>query len=289
MAKLAFLGTGLIGAGMVEGARRRGEIVRVWNRTFEKAKALEAAGARAFSSPAEAVAGVDRVHLALKDDATVDAVIDACSVSLGNAVIVDHTTTSPAGARARADRLLREGIQYLHAPVFMSPKLCREAGGIMLVSGPREIFARVEVGLKTMTGMVDYLGERPDLAAAHKLFGNAMILTITAGFADVLAMATALNIPPGEAHALFTKFNAAATLTYRGASMAAGNYEASFELAMARKDARLMIEAAGSEKKLAVLPAVAARIDQLLARGHARDDLGVLSIDSVPAKKQRGS
>ena len=63
--------------------------------------------------------------------------------------------------------------------------------------------------------------------------------------------------------------------------MAGGDYRASFELSMARKDARLMLEAAHDER-LAVLPGVAARMDALLEEGFADRDLAVLSVKSVP-------
>ena len=46
MATVAFLGTGLLGSGMVEGMLRRGDAVTVWNRTEAKARLLEASGAR---------------------------------------------------------------------------------------------------------------------------------------------------------------------------------------------------------------------------------------------------
>ena len=91
-----------------------------------------------------------------------------------------------------------------------------------------------------------------------------------------------LGVIAPEAHALFSKFSPAGVIAYRGLAMAKGDYRASFELTMARKDARLMIEAAGPEP-LAVLPAVAARMDALIARGHGQDDVGVLSVDSVPS------
>jgi 3-hydroxyisobutyrate dehydrogenase-like beta-hydroxyacid dehydrogenase len=66
--------------------------------------------------------------------------------------------------------------------------------------------------------------------------------------------------------------------------MALGDYTPAFELAMARKDAGLMIELAG-KRELAVLPAVAARIDALIARGFGSDDLGVLAVDAVPKRQ----
>src|SRR6185436_11751608 len=145
---------------------------------------------------------------------------------------VDHTTASPLGTKARAERLRARDVAFIHAPVFMSPKMCREAGGMMLASGPTAVFERVRDGLKAMTGNLEYLGERTDLAAAYKLFGNAMIITIVGGLADVYAMASSLGISAPEAHALFTKFNPAFTISMRGANMAQGNYAPSFELAM---------------------------------------------------------
>ena len=63
-----FLGTGLIGAALAEAACRRGDDVVVWNRTREKAEALEAFGATVATSTEEAVAGATRVHLALTSD-----------------------------------------------------------------------------------------------------------------------------------------------------------------------------------------------------------------------------
>jgi len=281
MAKVAFLGTGLMGAALAEAAAKRGDEVRAWNRTAAKAKALEAFGLVAVTTPGEAVAGAERVHLMLSDDAAVDAALEAVKGALGSAVVVDHSTTSPAGTKARAERLETRGVAFVHAPVFMSPAMCREAKGIMLAAAPTAAFARVEGALRAMTGKLEYLGERRDLAAAHKLFGNAMIIAITAGLSDVYTLASALGIDAPAAHGLFSLFNPAGVLAYRGLAMAHGDYRASFELTMARKDVRLMLEAAAG-RPLAALPAVAGRMDALIERGLGGDDLGVLAIDAVP-------
>jgi 3-hydroxyisobutyrate dehydrogenase len=282
MGKIAFLGTGMIGAGLAEAAAKRGDEVTAYNRTAAKARALEAVGVRAAETPALAVRGAERVHVALSDDAAVDAVIDACGDAL-RGTVVDHTTTLPAATSARAARLEQRGVEFLHAPVFMSPQMCREAKGIMLAAGLRSTFERVEAALRAMTGTLEYAGERRDLAAAYKLFGNAMIFTVTAGLADVYALAAALDVPVVDAHALFSKFNPAAGIAYRGKAMANGDYRPSFELSMARKDTRLMLEsAARGERPLHLLPEIARWMDELLERGHASDDLGVLAIDTIP-------
>ena len=276
MSRLAFLGTGLLGSGMVECLLRRGNDVKVWNRTEAKARALEAFGATVARTPEEAVAGVERVHMALSDDAAVDAMVERIARAAAGAILVDHTTTSPAGTKER----LQRAAGFVHAPVFMSPQMCRDATGLMLVSGPQGIFDTIRPGLEQMTGEVWYFGERGDLAAAYKIFGNSMIFTITAGIADVLAMAKHVGIAPGDAAALFSKFRIGGIIPMRAEKMAHGDLSATFELTMARKDIRLMIEAAGGEP-LTVLPAIAARMDEAIAAGHGKDDMGAIALSSV--------
>jgi 3-hydroxyisobutyrate dehydrogenase len=283
MATVAFLGTGLMGAALAEAAAKRGDRVTAWNRTPAKARALEAFGVGAADTVPAAIAGAERVHVMLADDAAVDSVLEAAGDTLRSALVVDHSTTSPAGTVARAKRLEARGIAFVHAPVFMTPKMCREAGGMMLVAGVQATFTRAEPALRAMSARVEYLGERRDLAAANKLFGNAMIIALCGGLADVYTMAASLGIDARDAHALFGKFNPTGVLTYRGAAMASGDYTPTFELTMARKDARLMIESAG-DKELTVLPAIARRMDALIARGFGADDMGVLSVDAVPKK-----
>jgi 3-hydroxyisobutyrate dehydrogenase-like beta-hydroxyacid dehydrogenase len=69
-------------------------------------------------------------------------------------------------------------------------------------------------------------------------------------------------------------------LAGRGRAMANRNYAPSFELTMARKDVRLMLETA-ADRPLTVLPGVAQRMDALIAEGHGADDLAVIGKDSV--------
>src|SRR5262249_40197707 len=159
---------------------------------------------------------------------------------------------------------------FLHAPVFMGPEHARKAQGLMLCSGPEELHARLAPELATMTGTVNYLG--PDLtrAAAFKLFGNAMAFAVVGGLADVLAMARNVGMDAEEVGGFLVKLNPGGQIGFRGPRMAKGDYKASFELSMARKDARLMIESAGDET-LATLPGLAARMDALIAAGHGAD------------------
>lgn len=281
MASIAFLGTGLLGAAFAEAAAKRGDTVSAWNRTPDKALALEQFGVKAAPTPAEAVRAATRVHLVLKDDAVVDDVIAAARAGLAaDAVLIDHTTTSPVRTAERAARLAAQGIHYLHCPVFMGPPAARNAQGSMMVAGPRVLFERVQAELAAMTTRLQYMGERADLAAANKLFGNAMIIGVSALMADMLTLAQASGVDPQDAVKLIGLLDLNAMVGGRGGNMAKGNFAASFELAMARKDVRLMLETAG-DRPLAALPAIAARMDQLIAQGQGAQDVSVLGIDAV--------
>jgi 3-hydroxyisobutyrate dehydrogenase-like beta-hydroxyacid dehydrogenase len=266
---------------MVEGMLAHGDAVTVWNRTTSKTAPLVKRGARAAASPEEAVAAGDHVHMTLPDDAVVDAMLARIRPHLRpNAVVMDHSTTAPQGARDRVPRMAAHGVKFLHTPVFMSPQAARESKGLILVSGPARVYEEVKGDLAKMTGEVIYFGERPDLAASHKIFGNSMLFAITAGMADIFAMARNLDIPPSDALDIFSRFNVAANIQLRGAKMARHDFSATFEMTMARKDIGLMIEAAGAQP-LAVLPSIAARMDQAIESGHGEDDLAAIAADVV--------
>lgn len=277
MAVIAYLGTGLLGSAFVEAACARGDRVTVWNRTIAKARALESFGARVAATPAEAVRAAERVHLVLQDDASVEEVIAACRDALApGAVIVDHTTTLPAATAERAARLNAEGVRYLHCPVFIGPIAARKSEGIICVSGPRALYESVRPALERQAARVEYFGERPDLAAVYKLCGNAFILGITGLLSDVFAIAGGAGVTAPDALRLLDFFDPKAIIAGRGRKMSVGDYSATFELTMARKDVRLMMETAG-ERPLVNLPALASRMDAGIAAGDGALDLGVIS------------
>jgi 3-hydroxyisobutyrate dehydrogenase len=281
MATVAFLGTGMLGGAMVEGMLRRGDAVTVWNRTEAKARALQSFGATVAATPGDAVAGADRVHMTLPDDEVVDQIVAALTPRLPkDAIVIDHTTASPRGTRTRVARLNAAGVKFLHAPVFMSPQMARDSIGIILAAGPQAVYDAVLDALEAMTGEVWYLGEEGDRAASYKIFGNSMLFVIAAGLTDVFAMAKGLGIPPTEALAVFAKFQPGGLIKSRGDKMARGDFSASFELTMARKDMRLMLEAAAGQP-MTVLPSIAKAMDDAIAKGHGQDDLGAIAAEVI--------
>jgi 3-hydroxyisobutyrate dehydrogenase len=273
--KLAFFGTGLMGSGFVRRLLAMGHEVNVWNRSSAKARALESDGAKAFVDPKEALAGAERLHLSLSDDASVDAVLEPIAAAMAkDAWIVDHTTTAVRPTAERVARWDARGRKFVHAPVFMGPSNAAQGTGLMLVSGEQSRHDALLPLLQQMTGSVLYLGAAPERAAAFKLFGNLTLIGIMGVLGDVNRLAHAVGIPTGEAFSLFKHFNPGQFLPARAARIEAGDFTSpSFEVSMARKDVRLMIEeAARGGVDLFVMPGVAAMFDAAIARGEGALD-----------------
>lgn len=279
MTTIALLGTGLLGAGMVENLLAKGHTVRIWNRSRDKLAPLVAKGAIAAADAADCARGAARVHLVLAEDPAVDAVIAQLRPGLGKGVpVIDHSTNSPAKVAARCAALRAQGVRYVHAPVFMSPQNAREASGMIVFSGPRAEVAGLEAELAPMTGKVWYAGERDDLAAIHKLAGNSVFFAMVSTVADVFAIGAGAGVPAAQMAALFEVFKPFAPFAFLGQRVvnATANAPASFELQMARKDARLMVETAGKQPLL-VLPGVCTAMDKALTKGLEKADYAIFA------------
>jgi 3-hydroxyisobutyrate dehydrogenase len=283
---ITFIGTGLLGANFTRALLKKGKQVQVWNRSADKANALEAYGAKAFEKVADAVKGADRIHLTLSDDNAVDEVLAKAEPGLQKgAVIFDHTTTSAPGAAKRSAYWKEKGLHYIHAPVFMGPPNALEGTGTMMVSGDQQIIKKFEPELAAMTGKLWNLGPRPDKAAAIKLLGNLFHISLLGGISDMITLANSLGTDVAELGPLLELMNPLNVANARIKKITSNTFDQpSWELAMARKDARLMMEQATSTKKsLTVVPAVAKKMDAWLEKGHAKNDWTILSQDVAKA------
>lgn len=117
--KVAFLGLGVMGFPMAGWLASKGHEVAVYNRSADKAArwALKHKGA-AKATPADAVSGAAYVFSCLGDDPDVEAVLGAAAPSVEKgAVVVDHTTASPALARRLGEQFSKLGVGFVDAPV----------------------------------------------------------------------------------------------------------------------------------------------------------------------------
>src|SRR5882762_6942569 len=119
MAKVAFIGTGIMGGPMAGHLLSGGNSLVVNSRT--KAKELIARGAKWGNSPKEAAAGADFVFVCVNDTPDVekvvlgkDGLIESARAGL---IVIDHSTISPSATRKMAEALKARGAALREAPV----------------------------------------------------------------------------------------------------------------------------------------------------------------------------
>ena len=281
---ITFIGTGLLGSGFVKALLKKGEQVQVWNRTASKAKLLEADGAQAVDNIIDAVKGASRIHITLKDDAAVDEALAQASEGFEpGVIIIDHTTTSAPGAAERAEYWKKKGFTYLHAPVLMGPQNALDSTGFMMISGDQKVISELTPELEKMTGTLLNFGADTNKAAGMKLMTNLFFQAMTAGIIDVLSFAKSLGISKEEVNHLFDTVKPGGMAPYVVKKITSNTFETStFELKMARKDVKLMMEQAmQTNSNLMVIPLVAARMDSLIDKGFGEHDWTVIAKDIV--------
>ena len=163
MTTVAVLGTGLMGAPMARNMLAAGLTVHVWNRTEERARALEADGAAVAGTPARRRAGADVVVTMLSDaDATPAAMRPPDGGSPAWSPAPCGRRWAPSGSRARrpcAALAAEHGVAFVDAPVLGTKQPAEQGALIVLASGPegaRDALAPVfdAVGSRTL-----WLGE----------------------------------------------------------------------------------------------------------------------------------
>jgi 3-hydroxyisobutyrate dehydrogenase len=283
MATIAALGTGVMGAPMARNLARAGHDVRAWNRSADKAAPLRDDGVDVREDPADAVAGAD-VVLTMVADA--DAVLDVTRrAGLADGQIWWQASTIGLEGAEQCSVLAREtGAALVDAPVLGTRMPAEEGKLLILASGPDE-------ALDACTPLFDAVGQRTmrlgaaGTATRLKLAVNTWVLAVTQGTAETIALAQALGLDPAL---VFDALEGGALdLPYfriKSKLMLDDDFPASFALALAAKDARLVAEAA--ERHGADLPmvrAIAERFAQATQAGHGDEDMAVTYRLSRPA------
>jgi 2-hydroxy-3-oxopropionate reductase len=179
--KIAFLGTGLMGAPMARRLLQAGYSLTVWNRNPEKAKALESDGATVAPSPAEAIDGADIVITMLTDGKAVGDVLfgSGCAALLAKgARVIDMSSIAPAIAKEHAAKLEGLGVAHVDAPVS-GGVVGAEAGTLAIMAGgDADVVASLQEVFSAM-GRVTHVG--PSGAGQICKLANQQIVAVTIG------------------------------------------------------------------------------------------------------------
>lgn len=197
--RVGFAGLGDLGSAIATRLLNRGVDLVVWNRSPDRAAALVAAGARAVASPAQLALECDVLLLCLTDASAAQAVLfgPGCLADAGGRcrLVVDHSTYSPADARALGARLASSGVDFLDAPVSGGAAGALSGSLAMMVGGAPDILARIHPLLSAYAGNISHMGAIGSGQAA-KICNQIIIFATTAALAEAFATARANGIEP---------------------------------------------------------------------------------------------
>lgn len=283
---IAVLGTGTIGRPMARNLAVGGFGVRAWNPTREKADGID--GVVACGSPSEAVDGADAVLTMAPDGAAVEQTMfgegGAAGSMRDDAVWIQSSTVGVAAADRFAELASERGIGYVDAPVLGTKQPAEAAKLVVLASGPDELVERCRPVFDAIGEKTVRLGEAGN-ASRMKLVVNNWLLAVVEGAAESIALAQALGLDPCdflsvmEGGAIDSPY-----LQLKGKAIVEERFEPSFALALARKDAGLVLEAARDAGiDLAVAEAVRERFDRAIELGHGGEDMAATYYASAPS------
>jgi 3-hydroxyisobutyrate dehydrogenase len=269
MAKVAFLGLGVMGAPMAAHlAGKGGHAVTVYNRTAAKAEAwVGKHGGRAAPSPRVAAEGQDFVFACVGNDDDLRAVTlgpeGAFAGMKNGAIFVDHTTASAEVARALHAEAAAAGFGFIDAPV--SGGQAGAEGGVLTVmcGGTVEAYGRAEPVIAAYARACRLMGPA-GAGQLTKMVNQICIAGLVEALAEGLAFARRAGLDTGAVVEVISKGAAQSwQMDNRAATMLAGKFDFGFAVDWMRKD--LAICLAEARRNGAELP-VAALVDQFYAR-----------------------
>ena len=264
MAKVAFLGLGVMGAPMAGHLAKTGHEVRVYNRTAAKAAAwAQAHGGSHAPTPREAVAGAEFVMACVGNDEDLAQVCRGADGAFAGmekgAVFVDHTTVSASITRALAEEAGAAGLGFVDAPVSGCHAGAENGVLSIMCGGSEGDYARAEPVMAAYGRTVKRLGETGSGQLA-KMMNQICIAGLVQGLAEALRFGEKAGMD-GKAVIEVIQGGAAGSwqMANRHATMLDGKFDYGFAVDWMRKDLGICLQTA--DEIGAPLP-VTALIDQ---------------------------
>jgi 3-hydroxyisobutyrate dehydrogenase len=266
MAKVAFLGLGVMGYPMARHLKQKGgHDVTVYNRTFAKAeKWVSEYGGRAAKTPREASEGQDFVMMCVGNDNDVRAVTlgkDGAFESVGNGkVFVDHTTASADIARELYGEAKKRGFDFIDAPVSGGQAGAENGVLTVMCGGDAAPFAEAEKIISGSYARMCKLLGTPGSGQLAKMVNQICIAGLVQGLAEGIHFAKKAGL---DIEALVETISKGAAQSWqmenRYKAMMANKFDFGFAVDWMRKD--LSIGIAEARRNGAHLP-VTALVDQ---------------------------
>jgi 3-hydroxyisobutyrate dehydrogenase len=246
VAKLGFVGLGVMGGEMVNRLLSKGHTVTGYNRTRSKAEWLIKKGMKWADSPRAVVMESDVIFSMVTNSAALGAIMNGLEGMLAavtpGKLFVDISTVSPAFSREITNKIREKGGDMVDSPVSGSVITLQEGKLSVMVGGRKETFEKVKPLLLDIGPKVTYVGEN-GLALVMKIGTNLSLAVQMLAFCEGVLLAEKSGIARETAVDVLTHSVIASPMVqYRGPFVLKQPDEAWFNVNMMQKDMLLALE-----------------------------------------------
>jgi len=246
MAKVGFIGLGVMGSQMVNRLLSRGHTVTGYNRTRSKGQWLVEKGMKWADSPRAVARESDYTFAMVTNSAALQAIAEGPDGLLAGLdagkIFIDMSTVSPAVSRALAAKVRSLGADMVDSPVSGSVITLTEGKLSVMVGGRNETFAKVKPLLLDIGPKVTHVGDN-GLALSMKIAVNLSLAVQMLAFSEGVLLAEKSGIARETAvDVLVNSAVASPMIKYRGPFVLLQPVEAWFDVNMMQKDMVLAME-----------------------------------------------
>src|SRR5579884_2118885 len=278
MAKLGFLGLGLMGYPMARNLLRAGHEVALWSHTEAKARKLAQEEKGTFcAKPLDVGAAADYIFACVGDSAMSENVMVGPDGVIQGAkpgtVVADCSTISPTASRRIGQTFAAKGIHFLDAPCTGSTSGAQGGTLTFMIGGSKEVFERARQYFLIMGKNLFYCGGA-GMGLHAKLSQNLVLSNVMQGFIEGMVLATKAGVDPELMFQILDNSAAKAGLiSAKAPFIFRRDFTTNFSLRWMHKDIGLMLE---TGRELNVPLPSTALVHELfgasIARGHADED-----------------
>lgn len=279
MAKLGFLGLGIMGYPMARNLLNAGHDVALWSNTAAKVKELAATDkGRACATPKEVAENAECIFLCVGDTAMSEQVVLGSNGLIEGAkrgsVVADASTVSPSQSRHIGAALKERGVDFLDIPCTGS-KPGAEGGTLtFMIGGDKAVFEEIRPYMEPMGKRLYYCGG-PGMGLHAKLTQNLILSNILQAFNEGIVLSTKAGVDPKLMLDILENSAAKSGLiSYKAPFVLSRNFETNFSVKWMHKDIGLMLDSA---KELSVPLPLTALTRQMfqaaISTGHGDEDI----------------
>ncbi len=249
MAKLGFLGLGIMGYPMARNLRRAGHDLAVWSHSADKARKLAAEEGAVFcTTPQQVGAAAECIFLCVGDSKMSEQVILGPDGIIQGArpgtVVVDASTVAPSTSRSIGAQLSAKGIQFLDAPCTGSRPGAEGGTLTFMIGGDQAVFEKARPFFEPMGKQLYYCGG-PCAGLHAKLTQNLILANLLQAFNEGIVLSTKAGVDPKLMLEILNNSAARSGLiAFKAPYVFARDFTTNFSVKWMHKDIKLMLESA---------------------------------------------